>query len=143
MSAVPKPKRRPKRAKPRKVRKPLARGTPPVRKTRPKPVNRKRKAREFARTYGSRERARWMANQPCSICGKEPTEDAPTQNAHAPGSDAGMSHKSGYRHVYPLCARCHQGMHDHPLRWWNVWWISEGERIQKAWTDFLNWNVAP
>ena len=77
-----------------------------------KPYNPKRRAAEFARCYGSKERVEWVQAQRCSVPG---CHRAPCDNAHVvrDGSE-GMSRRGGYRCVAPLC-RFHHGVLDtHP-----------------------------
>lgn len=121
MSSVPKPKPRPKRVKPRKVRKPIARTK------RPNPVNRKRKASAFTLHFHSKARVEFVRERPCVLCG-----GGPSDNAHIP-SQSGMGLRGNYTLIVPLCRRCHQDMDDHPVRWYNLWWISRAEEVESAW----------
>ena len=65
-------------------------------------ANPKRKAREFRRSYGSGDRADWVAHQSCLICNAVPSE-----NAHV-SSKSGASRKGDARWVVPLCGRHHR-----------------------------------
>lgn len=89
-------------------RKPLKRKT----SLKPKIANprktRTRKASEFARVYGSRERAAWVAAQPCIICGLSPVDGC--DNAHTP-TRSGMGKKGPYTAIIPLCRHCHTRQH--------------------------------
>lgn len=64
------------------------------------PVNRKRRAAELLRTYGPPERRAWTKEQPCEVCGAEPSD-----NAHI--EREGMSRKAHYALIIPLCAKHH------------------------------------
>lgn len=75
-----------------------------MRKTPLRKRNPERKAREFTRAYGGEERVKWIAAQPCVVCGR-----TPSQNAHVRGGGAGR--KADARWVVPLCDICHQSLH--------------------------------
>ena len=77
-------------------RKPIARSAP-LRKTRPKRVNKQRKAKNWTRSYHSEERVEWVKRQPCAKCGVV----GYSQNAHTEGG--GMGRKAGYDTIVPLC----------------------------------------
>lgn len=87
----------------------LRRGPGPKSRKRMKAVNRKRRASEFARAYGSVERVRAMKMRPCDGCGRLPHEDAPNENAHIEGGGAGR--KADYFKVVTLCPECHRLWH--------------------------------
>lgn len=77
------------------------------RKTRLKPVNRKRKQSAFARQYGSKARVAWVKSLPCAACGVTGF----SENAHLLGND-GAGRKGPYTEIGPLCstrflAGCH------------------------------------
>lgn len=74
------------------------------RKARPRPRNPKRKAREFARAYGSPERVAWIRAMSCLVC-----RDTPSENAHV--TSGGMGRKADADTIVPLCARCHGELH--------------------------------
>lgn len=74
-----------------------------------KAVNRKRRASEFSRAYGSVERVRTLKMRPCDGCGRVPTEECPNQNAHTEGGGAGR--KAGWQTVVTLCMTCHGVWH--------------------------------
>ena len=69
-----------------------------------KPINRKRKAREWARAYGSPERVAWVASLPCLVCGYGPCE-----NAHIKSGGAGR--KADAALVINLCKLHHAEQH--------------------------------
>lgn len=75
------------------------------RKTYPKRVNPERKAREFARQYGSTARVRFIKSLPCGHCSRQPEEGV--ENAHLP-SKSGAGRKGDACHVVPLCRECHE-----------------------------------
>ena len=74
------------------------------RKARPRPRNPKRKAKNFARAYGSPERVEWVKAQPCLVC-----RDTPSENAHT--KSGGTSRKADADTIVPLCSRCHGELH--------------------------------
>ena len=76
------------------------------RQKRVNPINRNRKAREFVRTYHSKERCAFISSLPCCACGGSGSE-----NAHGPDSDAGMGRKGGYKSILPLCGPGYSGCH--------------------------------
>ena len=78
-----------------KPRKPIARTT------RPKRVNKVRKAREWARAYGSEERVAWIRDQPC-VAG----HSGPCENSHL-RSRSGAGRKGDAATVVPMCKPCH------------------------------------
>ena len=80
-------------------RHPLARGAPPRKR------NPKRRECEFRRCYLSRAFVRFTQCQPCAACGS--TEGS--ECAHTEGG--GMSRKSGWETIAPLCSRCHHKSH--------------------------------
>ena len=73
------------------------RRTPLKRQGKPRPVNRKRKAREFARAYGSTARVEFVKALPCANCGIV----GYSQNAHTENGGAGR--KGPYTSIIPLC----------------------------------------
>lgn len=82
----------------------MKRSAPIARKTRLRPVNRTRKAREFERAYGSRARVEWVQSRMCCACSAVPCE-----NAHY--VTGGMGRKAGSSAVVPLCAPHHRMLH--------------------------------
>ena len=79
------------------VRKPIPR------KSAPPKVNAKRKAREFARTYGSKARVEYVKTIACCHCWH--WSKGGIDNAHTTGG--GMSRKGDYTTIVPLCRSCH------------------------------------
>ena len=79
-------------------RKPLKRK--PVRR-----VNRARKAREWKRAYGSKERVEYFKTLPCCLSGRVPTADDPSDNAHCVTGGAGR--KGHYTEIIPLSRAMH------------------------------------
>ncbi|MDB4893172.1 MAG: hypothetical protein JWL61_5027 [Gemmatimonadetes bacterium] len=74
--------------------------------------NTKRKAREFERAYGSKERVEWVKSLPCCWCGAV----GESQNAHTVGGGAGR--KADYDTIAPLCwsitrLPCHKAYDQH------------------------------
>lgn len=72
------------------------------RTTRVRRSNPKRRAREFARSYGSKERVKWINALPCFAC----QVIGQTENAHLP-SRSGVGRKGDARYIVPLCHSCH------------------------------------
>lgn len=71
--------------------------------------NPKRKASEFKRCYGSKERVLFVKGLPCSACG----DVGYSENAHVPPKgEAGTGYKADYRFIVPLCG----------LRWRDTGW---------------------
>lgn len=92
------------------------RRTKPMKRGRIKP--KKRKASEFARIYGSKERVEWVKSLSCVGCGRNwDTTCVPIDNAHI--ETGGMGRKADYDKIVPLCSRlapkfsCHGRFHRH------------------------------
>ena len=83
---------------------PPAAGKPLRRTGRVNPLNRERKAREWARAYGSRERVAFVQALPCLACGARPSE------VHHLGN-GGMGRKASAEHTVPLCHPHHEEYH--------------------------------
>lgn len=65
-------------------------------------MNRKRKAREFARAYHSKARVEFVKSLPCAACGVV----GYSENAHVPPTgEAGAGYRADYRFIAPLCGR--------------------------------------
>jgi|SRR5882672_4020261 len=94
----------------RPVPKPSSQAKParrPIRKSRVKPVNAKRKAKELLRTFGPPERREWMKLMPCvADCCPHKTE-----NVHTKGG--GGSRRADARFIVPMCRFHHRYLHDH------------------------------
>ena len=71
-----------------------------------RPVNPARKAREFARAYGSQARVEWIKAYGCLVCPR-----VGSQNAHLP-SKSGAGRKGDAKYCVPLCHQCHNDL-DH------------------------------
>lgn len=66
-----------------------------------KPRNAKRRASEFKRWYGSKERVAWVRALPCVWClSREGSDNAHTENG-------GKGRKADYQTIAPLCRPCH------------------------------------
>jgi hypothetical protein len=85
-----------------------------IRRKKLKAVNPARRAKEFARTYGSKERCQWIAEQPCAWCVLRGLVriSRPSDNAHSEGG-GGMGMKADYTTVVPLCRRHHEQYDQH------------------------------
>lgn len=91
--------------------------TPAVPKPTPKPkhakgvkrVNPERKAREFERTYLSKERVEFVKGLPCIVphCRRRPSD-----NAHI--TPDGMARKGHYTTIVPACRMHHTRLDTHP-----------------------------
>lgn len=79
-------------------KKPLQRSSPPKRSSRVKNVNRRRKAKEFARAYGSKERVTWVKARPCEAC----NVIGYSGNAHLLGN-GGAGRKGRHTTIGALC----------------------------------------
>lgn len=90
---------------PRKARSELKRSGALKRDTAIRKVNRARRASEFARCYGSKERVEWVKEQRCAVgfC------SSPAENVHIEGD--GASRKAGYELIVPLCHTHHLKLH--------------------------------
>lgn len=79
------------------------------RRTRPKAVNRKRKASNFVRAYGSRLRVEWVKGLPCVV--PSAIHGGEIENAHTQNGGAGR--KADARYVVPMCRDHHRYLHQH------------------------------
>lgn len=96
-----------------KTRKPLRRSTTPIkRKTRVRPINRKRKAKTFARAYGGSARAEFVKGMACIVgrIQEYPKCWGDMVNAHIKGDGAGR--KADARFCVPLCVYHHDQLHE-------------------------------
>jgi hypothetical protein len=84
-----------------------------TRRTKVKNTNRRRRAKEFARAYGSEERVEFVRNLPCIVCGSRPSE-----NAHI--VTGGMGRKADYQLIVPLSSDCHAMAHAKGMSWLEV-----------------------
>lgn len=73
--------------------------------------NKKRRAKEWARAYGSKSRVVRMKMRDCDGCGRVATEDVPNVNAHL--FNGGTGRKSDWAWVVTLCPmECHPLLDD-------------------------------
>lgn len=79
-----------------------------MKRTKLKPVNRKRRQSEFCRCYHSRARVAWVKSLHCVWCGVAGCDNAHTETD-------GMGRKAGYETIVPLCRRCHSAFDE--FRW--------------------------
>lgn len=92
-----------KRKTPLRPKRPMARGSATLRRTRPLPkVNRKRKALELLRTYGPAERRAWITSFCCLTCGHPPK----SEQSHL-RSRSGAGRKGDAAQIVPMCRGCH------------------------------------
>lgn len=86
---------------------PLRRYTPMGRRVGPKQVNKKRKAKRFARDFG--EQSDFVRTQPCCVCLHEcRAQTSPTEVHHEPPRSCGGRD----RDTLPLCTEHHRRRHD-------------------------------
>lgn len=82
----------------------LERKTPLRSAGRVKARNATRRAKNWARAYGSPERVQFIASLPCCVCAT-----IPSQNAHVGRNH--MQYKADASSIVPLCAACHARLH--------------------------------
>ncbi len=73
-----------------------------------------RRAREFARAYGSKARVQFVQSIPCVLCAR-----TPSVNAHIK-SQSGMGRKGDYTTIAALCYECHMKYDNNTLSDWAV-----------------------
>ena len=93
----------------------IPRRKPLLKSGKPKAVNRKRKAKNFARAYHSKARVEFVKSLPCTYCwGLSPffaMAPGTSHNAHTVGG--GTSRKADYTTIIPLCASHHTRYDEH------------------------------
>lgn len=93
-----------------KPRSPIKRSTVLRRGKPPKKRNPKRRASEFARCYGSKERVEWVKAFPCLACVALHSVfyfvEGRSHNAHTMSGGGGR--KADYDTIVPLCANHHR-----------------------------------
>ena len=109
---------------------PIARKTPIKSGGRPNPVNKKRRASEFARCYHSKAYVKHIQGMPCFACGKTGETDC----AH--GQTGGMGYKADYDTLLPLCRRCHTKQHQSGWLAIGMTDTSRERAAQMAWDTF-------
>lgn len=74
------------------------------------PKQKSRKASEFARIYGSKERVTWVKQQPCVVAKNGYVACyGIIHNHHV--KNGGQGRKADARFIVPLCERHHTGLH--------------------------------
>ena len=125
-NAAPKPRRTPKRP------------PKPLKRSRVKSVNAKRRSREFVRAFGSDERVAWVRALDCFVsysvaCG------GPIENAHTESGGAGR--RADARFIVPLCRKHHRQLHELGAdtfgRAYKVDIRFAASRIEEAWQRHL------
>lgn len=96
----------------KRERKPMKRselelGPGPERKTKLRPVNRKRKAERFEADFGGKHHAEWGTMRPCDACKWPALKSNPNQNHHEPSRGAGGKAAD----QVTLCLLCHTAVH--------------------------------
>lgn len=81
----------------------------PKRRTPVKRVNRKRKAAEWKRAYGSKERVEWVHRQDCILRSVDSLCQLPSEAAHV--GNGGMGRKTDAYRIVPLCTDHHRELH--------------------------------
>lgn len=89
------------------MRSSLKPGKPPRRTKRVNPINKARRAKEWARAYHSIERVWWIANGCACVVPDCLARDC--ENAHT--ETGGMGRKADYTTVVPLCTFHHRKLH--------------------------------
>ena len=112
----------------------------PMKRSRLKPRNTKRRKSEFARIYGSRQRVEWVKAQPCIACGRRGYCDS----AHI--ETGGMGKKAHYTKTVPLCGHlwsivdnCHKEAHRGQETFATKYGIDleeEAAKCERAWNLF-------
>jgi hypothetical protein len=109
---------------------------PPKRKVAKRKIQKSstRKAKNWGRAYGSRERVEWVKQQPCEGCLYPLSE-----NAHA--ATGGTGRKSDSRHILPLCSCCHRALHRLGKRTWQARWLinldAAAAETERRWQEHL------
>lgn len=78
-----------------------------MKRSRLNPVNRKRKAKNWARAYGSAAFVQWISRLPCWACNY--AGPSPRQAAHT--TTGGMGRKADANTIIALCNVCHAKQH--------------------------------
>jgi hypothetical protein len=81
-------------------RTPLRRSRTPMKRSRPNPINRKRRAKLREEQFG--EHADFIRSLGCCVCGSKPTEAAHVKSRGAGGT---------WRDTVPMCRGCHSRQH--------------------------------
>ena len=118
---------------------PLPRSTKRLTRSPVKRVNAARKAREFARTYGSKERVAFVKSLPCAIC----SVIGYSENAHVHGK-SGLGRKGDYITILPLCrpnnvspSGCHRLYDTGQFMGDTDYWMAKADRTEEAWQSYL------
>lgn len=116
-----------------KRKKYLAKSSVGVRK-----VNPKRRAKEWARAYGSKERVRFVAALPCCVTSAEHTPGE-SENHHI--ENGGKSRRADARFIVPLCRLHHRVLHDCGRQTFERAFCTNLKRVaadtEKAWQEYL------
>jgi hypothetical protein len=119
LRAVPKPRRKKKAPRAWNSTAPVSSAPkvrPPKRKVTKKKSSSTRKAKNWGRAYGSRERVEWVKQQPCTSCG---LFRGSCENAHTRTGGAGR--KADAVWVIPMCYWCHRNYHIVGKRFFERW----------------------
>lgn len=120
-----------------KTRKPLRRSTTPIKRSRVKPSNPKRRKKAFARSYGSPARVEFVKAMACIVgrIQEYPKCHGPIENAHTKSGGAGR--KADAKHTVPLCGYHHIRLHTMGARLFQLGYgvnlEQEAEKTELAW----------
>jgi len=95
------------------------------------PVNRKRKAKNWERAYGSKAFVQWISRLPCWACNY--AGPSPRQAAHT--VSGGMGRKADANTVIALCNVCHSKQHTRG--WLAIGMTDESKRRAAEYTQTM------
>jgi hypothetical protein len=116
----------------------INRSAPPKRRTPPKKVNRKRKAKAFARAYGGRDRLAFVKSLPCIAGNSRGTCAGEIHCHHIEVGGAGL--KAPADKTVPLCSLHHLILHNEGRQTFE---LAYGVNLQdEARATELRWKIA-
>jgi hypothetical protein len=95
------------------------------------PVNRKRKAKNWERAYGSKAFVQWISRLPCWACNY--AGQSPRQAAHT--TTGGMGRKADANTIIALCNVCHSKQHTRG--WLSIGMTDESKQRAAAQTQAM------
>ena len=95
------------------------------------PVNRKRKAKNWERAYGSKAFVQWISRLPCWACNY--AGPSPRQAAHT--TTGGMGRKADANTIIALCNVCHSKQHTRG--WLSIGMTDESKRRAAEYTQTM------
>lgn len=106
-----------------------------ARKTRVRPVNAKRKAKNHARAYGGAERIAFVKSLPCIVTMPSAKHYGEIQVAHT--KTGGIGRKADSKHTVPLCEYHHANQHTFGVESFQLAYgvdlDAEADRVETAW----------